>query len=577
VKPPHGILPSENPVAQTQYLDWIASQEIPLVEITLAELQENEAFRKRLESILKDAVAKNYSGDLGTIDLVGFGSLASGFATPDSDMDLALVPIWKDDIAQHGTEIPKEIPRLLERAILDARMGGRLLTRTRVPILKVCQLPSEALYTALSDERKKWDDLPEEEKYADPPKRSHPPSDPKPQADQKSTTAPNSPNLQDPSDIIAAMDITEYTGESNKRGPRQSTPSDSTEAGDAPEKASKPKEDRPPRQWYREKVLGPLDFPKTGVGIQCDINFSNALGLHNTHLLRCYSLCDPRVRPMILFVKAWAKRRKINNSYSGTLSSYGWVLMVLHYLVNIAQPPVCPNLQLCHQPPTDIQALEHYFKDSTVDGYSVRFWRNEQEIIHAARSNQLTRNTQSLGALLRGFFQYYAALNNYTYGQRIQTFHWTTQVISLRTQGGIRTKLEKDWTGAKTTLKDGKEVRHRYLFAIEDPFELDHNVARTVTHNGIVAIRDEFRRAWRILSAIGRNADPGGGLFDEVVEEPPPSPPKANYGGGAELNEVGVDVAPTGRPHPGGRPKPVPEQHLRFPTANKDVDFPPLG
>jgi terminal uridylyltransferase len=52
--------------------------------------------------------------------------------------------------------------------------------------------------------------------------------------------------------------------------------------------------------------------------------------------------------------------------------------------------------------------------------------------------------------------------------------------------------------------KEVKEIRHRFLFAIEDPFELEHNVARTVTHNGIVAIRDEFRRAWRIIKAAGK-------------------------------------------------------------------------
>ena len=61
-------------------------------------------------------------------------------------------------------------------------------------------------------------------------------------------------------------------------------------------------------------------------------------------------------------------------------------------------------------------------------------------------------------------------------------------------------------------------MRHRYLFAIEDPFELEHNVARTVTHPGIVAIRDEFRRAWRILNAVGRCQAPEGELFAPVIE-----------------------------------------------------------
>lgn len=69
------------------------------------------------------------------------------------------------------------------------------------------------------------------------------------------------------------------------------------------------------------------------------------------------------------------------------------------------------------------------------------------------------------------------------------------------------------------------EVRQRYLFAIEDPFELDHNVARTVAHNGIVAIRDEFRRAWAILCAVGRDQIHGDFLEEMISVAPPPASP----------------------------------------------------
>lgn len=172
-----------------------------------------------------------------------------------------------------------------------------------------------------------------------------------------------------------------------------------------------------------------------------------------------------------------------------------------------------------------MNGLEKMFKDTKIGGYEVRFWRNEQEIMNAARSGHLTHNTQPLGALLRGFFHYYASPPATGY-PRPASFYWTTEVLSLRTPGGIRMKSEKGWTGATTKIIGGKEVRNRYLFAIEDPFELDHNVARTVTHNGIVAIRDEFRRAWRIISAVGRNMPPEGGLFDEVVEQAPAPTPK---------------------------------------------------
>ncbi|KAH7139517.1 hypothetical protein B0J11DRAFT_501664 [Dendryphion nanum] len=515
----------ENPLLQSAHLDSLATEYGPQIEISRAEVDEKEAFRRELEIICKNAIVGKCPDDLVTISLVGFGSLASGFGMPGSDMDLAIVPEYKNPHDRQRVDIDEKIPRILEEAILEKKMGGRLLTRTRVPILKVCQKPTEELYAALYDERRKWNELPDEEQYAQPPAETPNATVDKSQqvaradkdgtVDSKSNSKPTK-NLS--IDVVA-------TKRSRSRGPQSNNSQLQDSAGSSlqptpttGEHKDEPQKER--RAWHREKVLGPLDFPKDGVGIQCDINFSNPLGIHNTHLLRCYSLCDPRVRPMVLFVKAWAKRRKINSSYSGTLSSYGWVLMVLHYLVNIASPPVLPNLQLCWPAPSDLHGLERVYKETLVAGYAVRFWRDEEAIIRDAKLGKLTRNTQSLGSLLRGFFYYFASMPHvFGSGPRQYTFHWTKEVLALRTLGGLRTKADKGWTAATTTIAAGKEVRQRYLFAIEDPFEVDHNVARTVTHNGIVAIRDEFRRVWRILSAVGSGAVPEGGLFDEVVEE----------------------------------------------------------
>ncbi|KAK0637273.1 hypothetical protein B0T17DRAFT_481994, partial [Bombardia bombarda] len=313
-----------------------------------------------------------------------------------------------------------------------------------------------------------------------------------------------------------------------------------------------------PRDPYRDR----LEFPKSGVGVQCDINFSAHLALHNTMLLRCYAHSDPRVRPLVLFIKHWAKVRQINSPYRGTLSSYGYVLMMLHYLVNVAQPFVCPNLQQL-APPLDPSLTPQQIEEmTTCKGRNVQFWRDEAEIKRLAHGNALNQNRDSIGYLLRGFFEYYAQNNFMSTGQG-RGFDWGRDVLSLRTYGGLLTKQEKGWTGAKTVIvvkptaaapvstispdhsqdataggqqqlvspgleasgpaitgnapqaqpqpvghavREVKEVRHRYLFAIEDPFELDHNVARTVTHNGIVAIRDEFRRAWRIIKSAGKGA-----------------------------------------------------------------------
>ncbi|KAI1491237.1 hypothetical protein F5X96DRAFT_483857 [Biscogniauxia mediterranea] len=317
----------------------------------------------------------------------------------------------------------------------------------------------------------------------------------------------------------------------------------------------------------RDRYHDILEFPKSGVGVQCDINFSADLALQNTLLLRCYSYTDPRVRPLVLFVKHWAKARGINTPYRGTLSSYGYVLMMLHYLVNVAEPFVCPNLQ--HLAPIE-PAVEGV---TTFKGHTVRFWRDEQEIRRLAHERRLNQNGETLGSLLRGFFEYYAQNNMMSTIQK-RGFDWGRDVLSLRTHGGLRSKAEKGWTGARTVIqpqtgappnpnegetteakssptdnmhsqilgnhahpeppqtpdaatttptepsakpKELKEVRHRFLFAIEDPFELDHNVARTVTHNGIVAIRDEFRRAWRIIrSSSGKASHAVEDLLEDV-------------------------------------------------------------
>ncbi|EFX03720.1 cid13-like poly(A) RNA polymerase [Grosmannia clavigera kw1407] len=327
-----------------------------------------------------------------------------------------------------------------------------------------------------------------------------------------------------------------------------------------------------PRDPYRDR----LEFPKTGTGVQCDINFSAHLALQNTLLLRCYSHTDTRVRPMILFVKHWAKIRGINTPYRGTLSSYGYVLMVLHYLVNIAQPFVCPNLQQLAKPVPEGLSADEIEDTVTCRGHDVRFWRDEEEIKGLAMSNMLNQNKDSVGHLLRGFFEYYAQ-NNFMSTVPCRGFDWGRDVLSLRTPSGLRSKQDKGWTGARTVLEvrdqaamppsaadqpptissqvdsmasvagsggdqqplqssseakagqtastrspkmakavEMKEVKHRYLFAIEDPFEHDHNVARTVTHSGIVAIRDEFRRAWRIIKNLGKMADEN--LLEDVTD-----------------------------------------------------------
>jgi len=505
--------------------------------MTPAEHAAKESFRLTLQNLCDDVCTRDPER-LQAVSLEAFGSSRSGFATAGSDMDLVIVPVIQNPSIPASLEpsarfslLQDDLPRALEKRLLNAGVGARLLTKTRVPILKVCELPGEDFLGKLRVERERWEGLEDAEKYPHLYKKEDA-EGAVDGADGGEANADAEVNVADKTVSNGLLDAETMGGTPEVQIPtlpltsaHESNSDDKANAESlAPEPAASSQSASRPRptrrtspNWTRERKSGPLDFP-ANTGIQTDINFFNPLGIHNTTLLRCYSLCDPRVEPMILFVKTWAKRRKINSSYSGTLSSYGFVLMVLHFLVNVARPPVLPNLQSGWRPQGIPPASE---QPELVDSWPISFWRNEPEIIDAARRGLLTINREPLGSLLAGFFHYFASQSQY--GHRHETFNWMSSVLSLRNPGGILTKADKGWVKAVTEEAEGKRVQHRYLFCVEDPFELSHNVARTVTHKGIVAIRDEFRRARRILIEVGRGAletaiGREGELMEELVE-----------------------------------------------------------
>ncbi|KAG0278423.1 hypothetical protein BGZ95_004036 [Linnemannia exigua] len=181
-------------------------------------------------------------------------------------------------------------------------------------------------------------------------------------------------------------------------------------------------------------------------GIACDIGYQNDLAIWNTRLLRAYCRIDERVRDMVVIIKIWAKRRKINNPYTGSLSSYAYVLLVIHVL---QRRGVLPNLQTIvagngKVPFWDCQGFNRYFFEDIAN--LSRYWQPTPE-----------SQRQSIGELLYEFFRYYAS--EFRYANHVED---TEQAQSA-------------------PAADSKPVvKNRYLFCIEDPFELNHNVGRPV-------------------------------------------------------------------------------------------------
>uniref|UniRef100_A0A914XR29 RNA uridylyltransferase n=1 Tax=Plectus sambesii TaxID=2011161 RepID=A0A914XR29_9BILA len=171
--------------------------------------------------------------------------------------------------------------------------------------------------------------------------------------------------------------------------------------------------------------------------VEGDISLYNVLALRNTELLRTYAMMDERVQKLGIVVKSWAKHCDIGDASKGSLSSYSLIIMLIHYLQR-CDPPVVPVLQE--------MGNEDGSKSVMVDGWNTYFFSDLKVL------RLWSRNRQTVAQLWLGFLCYYAE----------QKFNPALDVVQIR-QTKPLSKFEKLWTGKS--------------LAIEDPFDLNHNLA----------------------------------------------------------------------------------------------------
>ncbi|XVF79934.1 hypothetical protein PTKIN_Ptkin15bG0030100 [Pterospermum kingtungense] len=212
-------------------------------------------------------------------------------------------------------------------------------------------------------------------------------------------------------------------------------------------------------------------------GISCDICINNVLAVVNTKLLRDYAKIDARLRQLAFIVKHWAKSRVVNETYQGTLSSYAYVLMCIHFLQQ-RRPAILPCLQ----------GMERtYFV--TVDDIECAYFDQVEKLRNFGSSNK-----ETVAQLVWAFFNYWAYGHDYG-----------NSVVSIRT-GSIISKREKNWT-----RRVGND---RHLICIEDPFEVSHDLGRVVDKFSIRVLREEFERAADIMQ---NDPNPCVTLFEPYV------------------------------------------------------------
>ena len=203
-------------------------------------------------------------------------------------------------------------------------------------------------------------------------------------------------------------------------------------------------------------------------GLHVDISINNSLALHNTRLLSSYAKSDSRVKELAICVKHWALHRNISDSVKGTLSSYAWSILVIDHLIDQG---VVANLQ------------------SGEDRVVIELDETEYDITINMENQPETKSDADIASLLLSFFT------------RLATMDWDNSIISIR-NGGPITRDEKGWMNeepcALDVVNSDKEHPPRmgeHHLAIEDPFDIDHDLCRVVRAEGELRIRNELLRA----------------------------------------------------------------------------------
>jgi len=272
------------------------------------------------------------------------------------------------------------------------------------------------------------------------------------------------------------------------------------------------------------------DIPSSPT-LECDISMQNPLAVLNTQLLRSFSMLDNRVPILVSIIKQWAKGRNINDPSRHTLSSYGYILMLLHFLLQL--PPnshnntrsnqrsqqdnhnkknhyecmFLPNLLWMdpHWEPgqpykeTPERPTRNLLSHPTEANYHVNpyfYQPKDEETLQALQSlvqKPVPTTTASIihevAIILSKFFRYYAF-----------EFDYKKHVISLHSSPR-RGLLDKEVKAEIDGWKLGNNI------SIEDPFEIFYDVAHVVKPTQFSRIRREFALAYtkivRVCQGVG--------------------------------------------------------------------------
>ncbi|CUG12707.1 poly (A) polymerase, Cid1, putative [Bodo saltans] len=203
--------------------------------------------------------------------------------------------------------------------------------------------------------------------------------------------------------------------------------------------------------------------------IDFDITAHRRNGVRNSALLRHYLTQVPENRWLSIAIKSWSKRVGMNGPVGGYLTSYGFNILVVYYLLHRRRH---------EQPEVEQKEGQDGAASASVDGKQQKeLTFIDKDTLDVSLIPPIPEylaleppNPETLGEQVLDFFDFY-----------LSRFPMESHVISLSHKEPI-TKQSLNWTKTAEDMKNNTSMEKVfYRLCIEDPYEVNLNVGRNVS------------------------------------------------------------------------------------------------
>lgn len=206
-----------------------------------------------------------------------------------------------------------------------------------------------------------------------------------------------------------------------------------------------------------------IKFKHIDTNTDCDITFKHNLGVHNSQLIKYLMTLDPRIKPLMIIIKYWARTADLSGT--GKITNYTLVMAIIFYLQQ-------PEINLLPA----IKLLQSTVEPIYNCGWLVNFDRNYE--------SSSDNNTSCIPELLQGFFKFYADFN--------------FAILLICPLDGL---AHKKVDFAKVTKESDSNLASLNLnrpVCIQDPIQLDHNIASGWNERSLQSFQSQCAEALKI-------------------------------------------------------------------------------